>query len=82
MVWEDTLHNLDYDGPPENATGLIELKEIGFLVRKTAKMVTLANEIDPKEGTVRGVVSIPAKTVKEIIYLEQKNEPKHPNGTG
>lgn len=69
MVWEDALQNSEFDGAPEEAPGTVTLNAIGFLVRKTPKMVTLAMDMDPETREVRFTFSIPRKMVREIKEL-------------
>ena len=72
--WEDATKDIDFSGFPEEAGETAICEDIGFLIKKTRKMVVLAGCYTPSDGQVRWIMSIPAKMVREIVYLGPKDE--------
>lgn len=74
VSWEDAQHDSDFSGKPEEAGETSLCHTIGFLVKKTKKIVVLAMDIDPKENTIRFILTVPAKLVQNITYLGPKSD--------
>jgi len=69
VVWEDATNDVEFDGKPEDAGGTIILHDIGFLIKSTRKSTVLATCKEPDGSTVRWIITIPARMVRQIIPL-------------
>lgn len=71
VVWVDAQADSEYDGDPDAyAPALPVLEDVGYFVKIGREMVTLAACREPKSGTVRFMLNIPRKLVREIRPLD------------
>lgn len=75
VVWVDAQADAEFDGDPDSYSAtLAELEDIGYFVRLTRDTLTLASCREPKTGTVRFMLNIPRKLVREVRSLDRKQE--------
>lgn len=74
MTWEDARHDSEFDGDPlTREVELAQLKNIGYFVKMTRKVLVLATCKEPSTQTVRWMDDIPRVLVKSIESLEEKH---------
>lgn len=75
VVWVDAQADAEFDGDPASyAPSLPVLEDIGYFVRMTRDTLTLASCREQRTGTVRFMLNIPRKLVREIRSLDRKPE--------
>lgn len=75
MEWADAHVNIEYDGGLEDVpTDLVVMRDIGFLVKKTKKLVVLLASITDIDDTGRTMTTIPLSQVLRITLLQPEVE--------
>lgn len=74
VLWEDATKDIEFDGSPEDAGATEMCLEIGFLLRRTKKIVVLASEKSLDNTSVRWIMTIPTKMVKSITPLVEVSD--------
>ena len=76
VVWEDAQADSEYDGDGHGFdTSLPLLEDIGYFVALKRDVLVLAACREPASGTVRFMLKIPRRLVKEIRLLEVTTTP-------
>lgn len=83
IVWTDAATNSGDEGnlsDPATAQkfgGLVESRDVGYLISKNRTEVKLAVSIFPEDGTYRHSNTIPRGWIKEIIVLSRPPDQLH-----
>lgn len=72
VVWEDAQADSEYDGTGEGFDATLPtLEDIGYFVALTRDVLVLAGCREPSTGTVRFLLKIPRKLIREVRSLER-----------
>lgn len=72
VLWVDAQHDAEFDGDPAAYDGALStVEDIGYFVAMTRETLTLASCREPKTGTVRFMLNVPRKLVREIRSLDR-----------
>ena len=74
VEWLDAAIHPDFDGQAKDSPGRVTLLTVGYYVRKTAKEITLAVDLDPETGDIRTTNVVSRRDVVRFTPLspEQK----------
>lgn len=76
IIWEDTFYRPTEDQEPHLVKPqTILMQTAGWLISQTRKYTNLAVDAAPFDNTVRGIITIPTKLVKEIIRTDVHPKP-------
>lgn len=76
VVWIDAALAVEAGGSlnepqPAETTGLLECRDVGYLVELTRREIKMAVSVSPEDNSYRHMNSIPRGWVKAVIYLRR-----------
>ena len=79
VVWIDAALSIEAGGSlnepqPPSSTGLLECRDLGYLIELTRKEIKLAVSVAQEDNSYRHMNSIPRGWAKQIIYLTRPTE--------
>lgn len=83
ITWLDAAINTEHEGQLNDKEstsrfgGLVECRDVGYLIEKTRKEVKLAVSICPEDQTYRHSNTIPRGWVRQIIVLHRPDNQLH-----
>src|SRR5689334_15476683 len=70
VIWKDSQHDTVYDGPPAGyEPRLALLTNVGFFVKATPEILTLASCCEESTKTTRWYDDIPKAAIRDIVPL-------------